>query len=61
MHGIHISHPSCEMCVDSVFIRPSAPCPECHRPLKRSQFRLQQFEDSWVEREVDIRKKILKE
>lgn len=49
------------MCVDSVFTRPSAPCPECHRPLKRSQFRLQQFEDTWVEKEVDIRKKILKE
>ena len=52
---------SCESCVDSVFLRPSAACPECGVALRRNQFRLQQFEDSHVEKEVDIRKRILKE
>ena len=51
----------CEACVDSVFTRPSAPCPECGVALRRNHFRLQQFDDSYVEKEVDIRKKILKE
>ena len=42
-------------------IRPSAACPECGVELRRNLFRLQQFEDSFVEKEVDIRKRILKE
>ena len=29
--------------------------------LRRNLFRLQQFEDSYVEKEVEIRKKLLKE
>lgn len=44
-----------------VFARPTAPCPECGIVLRKNQFWLQQFEDCGVEREVDIRKKILKE
>ena len=52
---------SCEACVDSVFTRPSAACPECGVALRRNLFRLQQFEDSYVEKEVEIRKKLLKE
>ena len=51
----------CDACVDAVFTRPTAPCPECGKGLRRNQYRLQQFEDSGVEREVDIRKRILKE
>lgn len=54
-------HRLCESCVDSVFLRPSAACPECGVALRRNQFRLQQFEDSHVEKEVDIRKRILKD
>ena len=52
---------SCEACVDALFTRPSAACPECGLALRRNLFRLQQFEDSYVEKEVEIRKKILKE
>lgn len=52
---------SCEACIDSVFTRPSGLCPVCGVALRRSQFRQQQFDDSHVEREVDVRKKILKE
>lgn len=51
----------CDACVDAVFTRPTAPCPECGKALRRNQYRLQQFEDLDVEKEVDIRKRILKE
>ncbi len=51
----------CENCIGNVFVRPTAPCPECGVVLRKNQFRLLQFEDSRVEIEVDIRKKILKE
>ena len=47
--------------MDAVFTRPTAPCPQCSIPLRRSLFRVQQFEDAAVEKEVDIRKRILKE
>ena len=36
-------------------------CPQCNVPLRRSNFRVQLFEDASVEKEVDIRKKILKD
>ena len=52
---------SCKACVDALFTRPSAARPECGLALRRNLFRLQQFEDSYVEKEVEIRKKILKE
>lgn len=47
--------------MDVVFIRPTAPCPECGVALRRSLYRAQQFEDPMVEREVDIRRKVLQE
>ncbi|XP_031564122.1 CDK-activating kinase assembly factor MAT1-like [Actinia tenebrosa] len=53
-------HKLCDTCVDLLFTRPSAACPECSTPLRRSDFRAQQFEDLIVEKEVDIRKKIIK-
>jgi len=51
----------CELCVDAIFTRPSAACPQCGVPLRRNQFRVQQFEDDYVEKDVNIRKKVLKE
>jgi len=53
-------HKLCQTCVDVLFTRPSAACPQCGIALRRSDYREQQFEDSSVEREVDIRKKITK-
>ena len=53
-------HKLCQTCVDVLFTRPSAACPECSTPLRRSDFRIQQFEDAFVEKEVDVRKKIVK-
>ncbi|XP_067029608.1 CDK-activating kinase assembly factor MAT1-like [Acropora muricata] len=53
-------HKLCETCVETLFTRPSAACPECNTALRRNDFRIQQFEDLIVEKEVDIRKRILK-
>ncbi|ELT91136.1 hypothetical protein CAPTEDRAFT_89450 [Capitella teleta] len=54
-------HSLCENCVDLLFVRGSGSCLECSVPLRRNNFRLQMFEDSYVEKETDIRKKILKD
>lgn len=54
-------HSLCESCVDLLFIKGSGTCPECGTSLRRNNFRLQLFEDAYVEKEVDIRKKILKD
>lgn len=39
----------------------SGSCPECQVPLRRSNFRVQLFEDPVIEKEVDIRKRILRD
>ncbi|XP_038049812.1 CDK-activating kinase assembly factor MAT1-like [Patiria miniata] len=54
-------HTLCENCVEVLFVRGSGACPSCNTPLRRNQFRVQEFEDAYVEKEVDIRKRILKE
>ncbi|XP_014282532.1 CDK-activating kinase assembly factor MAT1 [Halyomorpha halys] len=54
-------HSLCENCVDLLFLKGSGSCPECHVPLRRSNFRVQLFEDPNVEKEVDIRKRVLRD
>lgn len=54
-------HDLCEKCVEHLFIRGAAPCPSCKLALKKSGFKTKRFEDFTVEREVDIRKRILKD
>ncbi|RZF44645.1 hypothetical protein LSTR_LSTR000597 [Laodelphax striatellus] len=54
-------HALCESCVDLLFLKGSGSCPECDVPLRRSNFRVQLFEDPAVEKEVDIRKRVLKD
>lgn len=39
----------------------SGSCPECKIPLRRANFRVQMFEDPMVEKEVNIRKRILRD
>lgn len=53
-------HVLCEACVDQLFVRESGSCPECNLPLRKSGFRTQLFEDTAVDKEVDIRKQIVK-
>lgn len=54
-------HTLCENCVDLLFLKGSGSCPECKIPLRRTNFRVQMFEDSMVEKEVNIRKRILRD
>lgn len=53
-------HTLCESCVDLLFMRGAGNCPECGTPLRKSNFRVQLFEDPTVDKEVEIRKKVLK-
>ncbi|RUS76877.1 hypothetical protein EGW08_015368 [Elysia chlorotica] len=54
-------HSLCESCVDLLFVKGSGVCPECNTSLRRTNFRLQLFEDPFVEKEIDIRRKVLRE
>ncbi|KAJ8974289.1 hypothetical protein NQ317_014460 [Molorchus minor] len=54
-------HGLCESCVDLLFLKGSGACPECKIPLRRNNFRVQLFEDATVEKEVDIRKRVLRD
>lgn len=54
-------HDLCDKCVEHLFVRGSAPCHLCKCVLKKSGFRAKRFEDFTVEREVDIRKRVLKD
>ncbi|XP_014236476.1 CDK-activating kinase assembly factor MAT1 [Trichogramma pretiosum] len=54
-------HTLCESCVDLLFLKGSGSCPDCHIPLRRVNFRVQLYEDAAVEKEVDIRKRILRD
>lgn len=54
-------HKICESCVDRIFSLGPAKCPypKCHKTLRKNKFKNQLFEDVNIEREVDIRKRIL--
>lgn len=53
-------HNRCENCVEMLFVRGSGNCVQCDTPLRKSNFRVQLFEDPTVDKEVEIRKKVLK-
>ncbi|KAK9533688.1 hypothetical protein VZT92_008791 [Zoarces viviparus] len=53
-------HTLCENCVEMLFARGSGNCVQCDTPLRKSNFRVQLFEDPTVDKEVEIRKKVLK-
>lgn len=54
-------HTLCESCVDLLFLKGSGSCPECNIVLRRTNFRVQLFEDPMVEKEIDIRKRVLRD
>ncbi|KAG8126607.1 putative CDK-activating kinase assembly factor MAT1 protein [Naja naja] len=60
MVNSHERDQSCESCVELLFVRGSGNCQECDTPLRKSNFRVQLFEDPAVDKEVEIRKKVLK-
>jgi CDK-activating kinase assembly factor MAT1 len=51
----------CESCVDRIFSSGPNACPVigCKKTLRKARFRTQTFEDIGVEREVDIRKRVM--
>ncbi|GAV03891.1 hypothetical protein RvY_14259 [Ramazzottius varieornatus] len=51
-------HRLCDNCVEQLFVRGSGSCPQCNKPLKRSKFREQFFEDAEMDKEVDVRRRI---
>ncbi|XP_041070796.1 CDK-activating kinase assembly factor MAT1 [Carcharodon carcharias] len=53
-------HTLCESCVELLFVRGSGNCQECGTALRKNNFRVQLFEDPTVDKEVEIRKKVLK-
>ncbi|CAB1445050.1 unnamed protein product [Pleuronectes platessa] len=53
-------HTLCENCVEMLFVRGSGNCVQCDTPLRKNNFRVQLFEDPTVDKEVEIRKKVLK-
>jgi predicted amidophosphoribosyltransferase len=51
----------CDSCVEQLFYRGSGSCPNCGQQLKKSDFREQVFDDTYIEKEIVVRKKLLKE
>jgi CDK-activating kinase assembly factor MAT1 len=47
--------------VEQLFFRGSGPCHKCGKVLKKNEFRDKVFDDAFIEKEVAIRKKHLKE
>lgn len=54
-------HRICDSCVDRLFSAGPNSCPVvgCKKTLRKNRFRTQTFEDIGVEREVDIRKRVM--
>ncbi|KAA3677376.1 CDK-activating kinase assembly factor MAT1 [Paragonimus westermani] len=52
-------HSLCENCVEVLFVRGSGLCVQCKTPVRKANFRYQLFEDPSVQKEVELRKKIL--
>ncbi|KAJ5173003.1 hypothetical protein N7492_005596 [Penicillium capsulatum] len=54
-------HKMCESCVDRIFSSGPSSCPVagCRKTLRKNRFRQQTFEDINVEREVDIRRRVM--
>lgn len=54
-------HGLCESCVELLFVKGSGSCPECNIPLRRTNFRIQLFEDASIDKEVEIRRRVLRD
>lgn len=54
-------HSLCSTCVELLFVKGSGHCPQCGIGLRRHNFRKQLFEDHLVEKEIDIRKRVIKD
>lgn len=53
-------HPLCEKCIELMFANGAAKCYQCPTPLKRGNFKRQLFQDSQVEKDIQVRRDILR-
>lgn len=53
-------HPLCENCIELMFATGTAKCYQCPVPLKRGNFKRQLFQDSQVEKDIQVRRDILR-
>lgn len=53
-------HPLCEKCIELMFANGAAKCYQCPTPLKRINFKRQLFQDSQVEKDIQVRRDILR-
>lgn len=53
-------HPLCEKCIELMFANGAAKCYQCPTPLKRGNFKKQMFQDSQVEKDIQVRRDILR-
>ncbi|KAH6570566.1 hypothetical protein BASA50_010827 [Batrachochytrium salamandrivorans] len=51
-------HKMCESCINRLFLSGPSPCPICKVTLRKSNFVFQTFDDLYVEKEIQIRKKV---
>jgi len=61
LHVNVCGHSLCANCIELLFLKGTANCEQCGLLLKKSSFRLRLFEDDLVEKEIDIRRRILKD
>jgi len=55
-------HSLCDNCVEAVFLNKGAHnCHECGKSLRKNNFRIQIFENGAVEKEVDIRRRVMRD
>ncbi|CDK24522.1 unnamed protein product [Kuraishia capsulata CBS 1993] len=54
-------HKICDSCVDRIFSLGPTKCPyaNCNKVLRKNKFKTQTFEDLGIERETDLRRKVL--
>lgn len=53
-------HSLCENCIEMMFANGFAKCYQCPTPLKRARYKEQLFQDSKVEKDVQVRRDILR-
>lgn len=53
-------HSLCSSCVNLLFVHGQAPCPQCLKNLKKNGFEEQMFDDPMVDKEIRVRRNILK-
>lgn len=53
-------HPLCEKCIEQLFANGAAKCFQCPTPLKRGNFKKQLFQDSRVEKDIQVRRDIIR-